>query len=87
MSVNRLIRKRKLAFASVAVCALIAVPTQAQQAGQAITQQEAQQGAQYHQQFLDEFGGAMGMPRTSRLPNSGDAITLARNRIGLAGLA
>jgi len=59
MSVNRLIRKRKLAFASVAACALIAVPTQAQQAGQAITQQEAQQGAQYHQQFLDEFGGAM----------------------------
>jgi len=59
MSFNRLIRKRKLALAGVAAVALVAVPTQAQQAGQAITQQEAQQGAQYHQQFLDEFGGAM----------------------------
>ena len=59
MSANLLIRKKKLALASIAACALIAVPTQAQQAGQAITQAEAQQGAQYHQQFLDEFGGAM----------------------------
>ena len=59
MSANLLIRKRKLALASIAAIALISVPTQAQQAGQAITQSEAQQGAQYHQQFLDEFGGAM----------------------------
>jgi predicted Zn-dependent protease len=59
MSDNHLIRKRKLALASIAACALVAVPVQAQQAGQAITQAEAQQGAQYHQQFLDEFGGAM----------------------------
>ena len=59
MSANLLIRKRKLALASIAACALVAGPTQAQQAGQAITQAEAQQGAQYHQQFLDEFGGAM----------------------------
>jgi hypothetical protein len=59
MSFNCLIRKRKLALAGVAAVALISVPTQAQQAGRPFTQQEAQQGAQYHQQFLDEFGGAM----------------------------
>jgi predicted Zn-dependent protease len=59
MSANRLIRKRNLALASVAAVALIAVPANAQRAGSAITQSEAQQGAQYHQQFLDEFGGAM----------------------------
>jgi predicted Zn-dependent protease len=59
MSFNRLIQNRKVALASVAALALVGVPAHAQRAGSAITQQEAQQGAQYHQQFLDEFGGAM----------------------------
>ncbi len=59
MSANRLNRNGKWALAGVAAVAMIAAPLQAQQAGQGITQSEAQQGAQYHQQFLDEFGGAM----------------------------
>lgn len=59
MSANHLMRNAKLALAGVAAIALVAAPSQAQQAGTAITQAEAQQGAQYHQQFLDEFGGAM----------------------------
>ena len=50
---------RKLSLAGVAAFALLAVPAGAQRAGTPITQAEAQQGAQYHQQFLDEFGGAM----------------------------
>jgi len=59
MSVNRVPQARKLALASVAAFALLAVPANAQRAGTAITQAEAQQGAQYHEQFLQEFGGAM----------------------------
>jgi predicted Zn-dependent protease len=59
MSVNRVPRARKLALAGVAALALAAVPASAQRAGTAITQAEAQQGAQYHEQFLQEFGGAM----------------------------
>lgn len=52
-------RARRLALAGVAAVALAAVPVQAQRAGTAITAAEAQQGAQYHEQFLQEFGGAM----------------------------
>ena len=59
MSVNRVPLARKLALVGVAALALAAVPVNAQRAGSAITQSEAQQGAQYHQQFLQEFGGAM----------------------------
>ena len=55
----RISRTRRLALASVAAFALAAVPASAQRAGSAITQAEAQQGAQYHEQFLQEFGGAM----------------------------
>ena len=59
MSSLRKSQARKLALAGVAAFALLAVPAGAQRAGTPITQAEAQQGAQYHQQFLDEFGGAM----------------------------
>jgi predicted Zn-dependent protease len=59
MSPTRVTQARKLALAGVAAVALAAVPANAQRAGTAITQAEAQQGAQYHQQFLQEFGGAM----------------------------
>ena len=52
-------RPRRLMLASVAMAALVATPLQAQRAGSAITPAEAQQGAQYHQQLLEEFGGAM----------------------------
>jgi predicted Zn-dependent protease len=59
MSPTRVTKARKLALAGVAAVVLAAVPANAQRAGTAITQAEAQQGAQYHQQFLQEFGGAM----------------------------
>ena len=64
MSATRISRARHLALTGVAALALAACATtpetaSAQSAGTAITQAEAQQGAQYHQQFLDEFGGAM----------------------------
>src|SRR5688500_1393576 len=53
--------RRLLGFAltGVAAAALAAAPLQAQKAGSAITPAEAQQGAQYHEQMLNEFGGAM----------------------------
>ncbi|MEO6388494.1 MAG: M48 family metalloprotease [Croceibacterium sp.] len=57
-------RVKSLVLGSVAACSLVACATtsqqaQAQGANAAITPAEAQQGAQSHQQFLDEFGGAM----------------------------
>lgn len=57
-------RIKGLAAVSVATLALIACATvpqeaQAQRSGGAITAAEAQQGAEYHPQFLREFGGAM----------------------------
>ena len=76
MPTNRLIRKKKLALASIAACALVAVPAQAQRTGSAITQQEAQQGAQYHQQFLDEFGGAMAGTQAAYVEQVGKNIAL-----------
>src|SRR5687768_1499579 len=59
MSPTRVPQARKLALAGVAAIALVAGPANAQRAGTAITQAEAQQGAQYHEQFLQEFGGSM----------------------------
>jgi hypothetical protein len=59
MPANRSRRARQLALVGIATAALVAAPLPAQQAGSAITPAEAQQGAQYHQQFLNEFGGEM----------------------------
>ena len=59
MSSLRKSQARKLALISVAAVALVATPAHAQRAGSAITQQEAAHGAEYHPQFLEEFGGAM----------------------------
>lgn len=55
---------RQLALVGIAACTLsgctsMAGPASAQSAGAPISAAEAQQGAQYHQQFLNEFGGAM----------------------------
>jgi predicted Zn-dependent protease len=55
---------RRLVLTGAAVCALAGCATapdaaSAQSAGTPISASEAQQGAQYHQQFLQEFGGAM----------------------------
>jgi predicted Zn-dependent protease len=64
MSARLYQRTRRFALTGVAVCALAGCATapdaaSAQSAGAPITAAEAQQGAQYHQQFLQEFGGAM----------------------------
>ncbi len=59
MADTRTRRRVRLALSGVAAAALVAMPLQAQRAGSAITPAEAQQGAQYHQQMLTDFGGAM----------------------------
>ncbi|HYD25991.1 MAG TPA: M48 family metalloprotease [Croceibacterium sp.] len=53
-----------------------AAPVQAQRAGSAITQAEAQQGAQYHQEFLDEFGGAMSGSQAAYVEQVGQNIAV-----------
>jgi predicted Zn-dependent protease len=69
-------RVKRIAFAGIALVALTTVPLQAQQAGSAITPAEAQQGAQYHQQFLDEFGGAMTGSQAAYVEQVGKNIAL-----------
>jgi predicted Zn-dependent protease len=64
MSMTARGRIKKVALASIAAgslfaCATVPQQAQAQRSGGAITTAEAQQGAQYHPQFLQEFGGAM----------------------------
>jgi predicted Zn-dependent protease len=59
-------RIKHLALAGAAACSLAActtVPGANVAAGAPITPAEAQLGAQYHPQFLEEFGGAMTGPQ------------------------
>jgi predicted Zn-dependent protease len=70
-----------LALTGVAAIALAAFATapeaaSAQSAGTAITQAEAQQGAQYHQQFLEEFGGAMSGSQAAYVEQVGKNIAV-----------
>lgn len=51
-------------------------PAQAQRAGTAITPAEAQQGAQYHEQFLQEFGGAMSGSQANYVEQVGKNIAV-----------
>jgi predicted Zn-dependent protease len=76
MAADLLHRVARLALAGVAAGALVAVPSQAQQPGSAITAAEAEQGAQYHQQFLDEFGGAMSGPQADYVEQVGKNIAV-----------
>jgi len=69
-------RPKRLALASVAVAALIAAPLQAQRAGSAITPAESQQGAKYHEQFLNEFGGAMSGTQAAYVEQIGKNIAV-----------
>jgi len=72
-------RIKRMALAGVAAGALAAMPAapvQAQRAGSAITQAEAQQGAQYHQEFLDEFGGAMSGSQAAYVEQVGQNIAV-----------
>jgi predicted Zn-dependent protease len=76
MATNSTRRRKRLTLGGVAAIALVTVPLQAQQAGSAITPAEAQQGAQYHQQLLDEFGGAMTGPQAAYVEQIGRNIAL-----------
>ncbi len=74
-------RIKKVILASVAAgslfaCATVPQQAQAQRAGGAITTAEAQQGAQYHPQFLQEFGGAMTGPQASYVEQIGKNIAV-----------
>ncbi len=69
-------RTWRAVLAGVAATALAAVPVEAQQAGSAITAAEAQQGAEYHQQLLQEFGGAMSGPQADYVAQVGRNIAL-----------
>src|SRR6478736_5350492 len=76
MLTNRHRRPRRLMLAGVAVAALVAAPLGAQRAGSAITPAEAQQGAEYHQQLLNEFGGAMAGTQASYVEQIGKNIAI-----------
>ncbi|MXP25485.1 M48 family metalloprotease [Altererythrobacter indicus] len=69
---------------SVAVAALVGtslsacatMPGSTVPAGAPITQAEAQQGAEYHQQFVEEFGGAVTGPQATYVQSVGKKIAL-----------
>jgi predicted Zn-dependent protease len=61
-----------VAAASLAACAT--VPGASVPAGAPITQAEAQQGAQYHEEFLAEFGGAYTGPQAGYVEQIGRNI-------------
>lgn len=69
-------RAMRLALAGAAAAAITATPLQAQRAGSAITPAEAQQGAQYHEQMLSEFGGAMTGPQADYVEYVGQHIAV-----------
>jgi predicted Zn-dependent protease len=81
MTAILLSRAKRVALTSVAAGAMLAGATmphaaQAQAAGAAITQAEAQQGAQYHQQLLQEFGGAMSGAQATYVTQVGKNIAV-----------
>lgn len=57
-------------------CATAPQQAQAQRAGGAITAAEARQGAEYHPQFLREFGGAMTGPQAAYVEQVGKNIAV-----------
>jgi len=74
-------RIRRIALAGAAGCSLFACATvpqqaQAQRGGGAITAAEARQGAEYHPQFLQEFGGAMSGPQATYVEQIGKNIAV-----------
>lgn len=77
MPVPLTIRIKQLALAGAAASALAActtVPGSDVPAGAPITPAEAQLGAQYHQEFLEEFGGAMTGPQAAYVEQVGQNI-------------
>jgi len=81
MSARLFQRARRFGLTGAAVCALAGCATtpdaaSAQSAGTAITPAEAQQGAQYHAQFLAEFGGAWTGPQSAYVEQVGKNIAV-----------
>lgn len=73
------VRFRQLALAGAALATLSActtVPGADVAAGAPITQAEAQQGAQYHEEFVAEFGGRMTGPQASYVEQVGKTIAV-----------
>lgn len=71
------IRKFALAgAASLAMSACATVPGANVAAGSPITPAEAQLGAEYHPQFIQEFGGAMTGPQAAYVEQIGDNIAV-----------
>jgi predicted Zn-dependent protease len=65
-----------VATSSLIACATVPQEAQAQRTGGAITAAEAQQGAEYHPQFLREFGGAMTGPHATYVEQIGKNIAV-----------
>jgi predicted Zn-dependent protease len=85
MSAISTLRIKQIALAGAAACSLAActtVPGSNVAAGAPITPAEAQLGAQYHPQFLEEFGGAMTGPQAAYVEQVGRNIAV---QSGLAG--
>ena len=70
---------RSLSLAGIASCALAAcasVPGAGVPAGAPITPQEAQQGAQYHEDFIAQFGGELTGPQARYVEQVGQNIAV-----------
>ncbi|MFM7350604.1 MAG: M48 family metalloprotease [Erythrobacter sp.] len=72
------ISRKVLGFgaATIALAACVTADAQAPRTATQITQREAQQGAQYHPQFLAEFGGALSGPQASYVEQVGKNIAV-----------
>lgn len=75
----KFVRITYLALSGVAATSLVgctAMPGGSATPGSPITQQEAQQGAQYHQQFLNEFGGEVAGSQAAYVEQVGKNIAV-----------
>lgn len=72
------ISRRMLGFgaATVALVSCMGAGAQVPSASTPITQKEAQMGAQYHPQFLAEFGGAMAGPQAAYVEQIGKNVAV-----------
>ena len=73
---NRLKSLSLVTVASLSLAACATVPGANVEPGSPITQAEAQQGAQYHPQFVAEFGGEMAGPQASYVQQVGSNIAV-----------
>lgn len=73
---KKFIRLSLAGTASLALAACATVPGSNVAAGSPITQAEAQMGAEYHPQFLAEFGGEMSGPQANYVAQVGSNIAV-----------